>query len=69
MDVTSRLDTGFRRHDDHGGVVLFGVNRRLSAFIGAFNRMGLAEKRGALAMLADILPAGWSLTAPEGGAA
>lgn len=44
-------------------------DKRLSAFIGAFNRMGLAEKRGALAMLADILPAGWSLTAPEGGAA
>lgn len=32
--------------------------KRLSAFIGAFQRMSLAEKRGALAQLAGQLPAG-----------
>lgn len=41
-------------------------DRRLSSFIGTFARMSLAEKKGALAQLAGMLPAGWSLA--EGGA-
>ncbi|MCC7097308.1 MAG: ParB N-terminal domain-containing protein [Thermomonas sp.] len=41
--------------------------KRLSAFIGAFGRMSLSEKKGALAQLAGMLPAGWSLTGPEAG--
>lgn len=41
--------------------------KRLSAFIGAFGRMSLSEKKGALAQLAGMLPAGWSLTGPESG--
>ncbi len=44
-------------------------DKRLSAFIGTFNRMSIAEKRGALAVLADMLPAGWTLTGPKGGEA
>lgn len=35
--------------------------KRLSAFIGAFYRMSLAEKKGALAHLAPLLPAGFRL--------
>ncbi len=42
--------------------------KRLSAFIGAFGRMSLSEKKGALAQLAGMLPAGWSLQGPEAGA-
>lgn len=38
--------------------------KRLSAFIGAFGRMSLVEKKGALAQLAGMLPAGFSLTGP-----
>lgn len=37
--------------------------KRLSAFLGAFQRMGLAEKKGALAQLAGMLPAGTQLGA------
>ncbi len=37
--------------------------KRLSAFIGAFQRMSLAEKKGALAHLAGMLPAGTSIGA------
>ena len=36
-------------------------DRRLSAFIGTFARMALSEKKGALAQLAGMLPAGFSL--------
>lgn len=36
-------------------------DRRLSAFLGAFNRMGLSEKRGALAQLASLIPAPFQL--------
>ena len=39
--------------------------KRLSTFIGAFSRMGLAEKKGALAQLAGMLPAGFSLVEGE----
>ena len=48
--------------------------KRLSAFVGAFQRMSLAEKKGALAHLAGMLPAEFGLTerggaiAPVGGA-
>ena len=48
--------------------------KRLSAFLGAFGRMSLAEKKGALAHLAGMLPAEFALTdrggatAPAGGA-
>lgn len=41
--------------------------KRLSAFIGSFQRMGVAEKRAALAELATMLPAG--ITLDLGGAA
>lgn len=44
-------------------------DKNLSAFLGAFGRMSVTEKKGALALLAKQLPAGWSLTGPEGGAA
>lgn len=37
-------------------------DKRLSAFIGAFQRMGLAEKKGALAQLAGLLPTGFQLS-------
>lgn len=36
-------------------------DRRLSAFLGAFARMGLSEKRGALAQLAGMIPAPFQL--------
>lgn len=36
-------------------------DKRLSAFIGAFSRMSLAEKKGALAQLAGMVPAGHRL--------
>jgi len=36
-------------------------DKRLSAFLGTFSRMGLAEKKGALAQLAGMLPAGFQL--------
>ncbi len=36
--------------------------KRLSAFIGAFARMSLTEKKGALSQLAGMLPAGFALT-------
>jgi ParB-like chromosome segregation protein Spo0J len=36
--------------------------RRLSTFLATFGRMGLAEKKGALAQLAGMLPAGFHLT-------
>jgi ParB family chromosome partitioning protein len=36
-------------------------DKRLSAFIGAFQRMGLAEKRGALEQLAGMLPTPFKL--------
>lgn len=39
--------------------------KRLSAFIGAFQRMALAEKKGALAALEGMLPAGTTLTNVE----
>ncbi len=48
--------------------------KRLSAFIGTFSRMTLTEKKGALAQLAGMLPAGFALgerdgpVAPAGGA-
>lgn len=35
--------------------------KRLSAFIGSFGRMGLAEKKGALDHLAGMLPAGFDI--------
>ena len=35
--------------------------KRLSTFLGTFQRMGLAEKKGALAHLAGMLPAGFTL--------
>lgn len=35
--------------------------KRLAAFIGAFARMGLPEKKGALQQLAGMLPAGFAL--------
>jgi hypothetical protein len=37
-------------------------SKRLSAFIGAFQRMSQAERKGALAQLAGLLPAGMRLT-------
>jgi ParB-like chromosome segregation protein Spo0J len=39
-------------------------DKRLSAFIGAFHRMSLAEKKGALEALRPLLPAGFNLTSP-----
>lgn len=36
-------------------------DKRHSAFIGAFSRMSLAEKKGALATLATMLPAGFKI--------
>lgn len=36
-------------------------DKRLSAFIGTFNRMTLAEQRGALSHLAGMIPAPWKL--------
>ena len=36
-------------------------DKRLSAFVGTFGRMGLAEKKGALATLKGMLPAGYKL--------
>lgn len=39
--------------------------KRLSAFVGAYQRMGLAEKKGALAHLAELLPAGFQLITAE----
>lgn len=39
--------------------------KRLSAFIGAFNRMGVAEKKGALSQLAGMLPAGFAIVEGE----
>lgn len=42
------------------------AEKRLSAFIGAFARMSLAERKGALAQLAPQLPAGFSITDPNG---
>jgi hypothetical protein len=36
-------------------------DKRLSAFIGSFQRMSLAERRGALAQLAGLLPAPFKL--------
>lgn len=38
--------------------------KRLSAFIATFARMSLAERKGALAQLAGMLPAGFALTTP-----
>jgi ParB family chromosome partitioning protein len=40
--------------------------KRLSAFIGTFQRMGLAEKKGALSELLPLLPAGTVLSNVEG---
>lgn len=40
--------------------------KRLSTFIGTFQRMGLAEKKGALAQLEGLLPAGTTLSNVEG---
>lgn len=40
-------------------------DKRLSAFIGAFARMSLAEKKGALAQLKGMLPAGFELVDGE----
>lgn len=42
--------------------------KRLSAFIGSFQRMALAERKAALAELSDLLPAGFRLVR-DGGAA
>ncbi|HEX7821081.1 MAG TPA: ParB N-terminal domain-containing protein [Sphingobium sp.] len=39
--------------------------KRLSAFLGQFGRMGVAEKKGALAALAAQLPAGFRLLTPD----
>ena len=36
--------------------------KRLSAFIGAFSRMGVAERKDALRELAELLPKGWLIT-------
>lgn len=40
-------------------------DKHYSAVLGAFARMGVAEKKGALAALADLLPAGYKLTFGE----
>lgn len=40
-------------------------DKRLSAFIGAFSRMSLAERKGALEHLRDLLPAGYSIGGGE----
>lgn len=40
--------------------------KRLSAFIGSYARMGVAERKAALGELAGMLPKGWSLTGPAG---
>lgn len=39
--------------------------KNLSAFIGAFSRMSVAEKKGALHELRELLPAGYELKFPE----
>lgn len=36
--------------------------KRLSAFLGAWGRMSVGERKGALAAIAEQLPAGWSLS-------
>lgn len=36
--------------------------KRLNSFLGAFGRMGVTEKKGALEQLVPMLPAGWSLS-------
>jgi hypothetical protein len=50
-----------RAHLGGGKPVADPEAKRLSAFIGAFHRMGLAERKGALAHLRDLLPAGFTL--------
>lgn len=40
-------------------------SKRLSAFIGAFSRMGVAEKKGALHQLASHLPAKYRIHGPD----
>lgn len=45
-----------------GKVAASAEDRRLSAFVGAYARMTLSEKKGALAQLAGMLPAGFALT-------
>lgn len=40
-------------------------DKALSAFIGAFSRMRLSEKKGALAHFAKLLPAGYHLVTPD----
>jgi ParB family chromosome partitioning protein len=40
-------------------------DKRLSAFIGAFQRMSLAERKGALSALAPLLPKDWMETIVE----
>ena len=44
-------------------------SKRLNAFLGAFGRMTPLERKGALVHLKEVLPAGWSLTEVQGGAA
>lgn len=41
------------------------ADKRHSAFIGGFSRMGLPEKKGALRELADLMPKGFRLLTPE----
>lgn len=43
--------------------------KRFSAFSSAFQRMTPREKKGALAFIAQHLPAGWTLTGPDDGGA
>lgn len=49
-----------------GKVAKTAEEARLSAFFGSFARMSLTEKKGALAQLAGMLPAGWALTHGDG---
>lgn len=69
--ATRMIDQGYGAAKSIGQAILLerGSNfaadpaaKRLSAFIGAFARMSLAEKKGALHQLGGMLPAGWSLT-------
>ncbi|MES2987642.1 MAG: hypothetical protein V4808_07035 [Pseudomonadota bacterium] len=56
-DVTARMRGANRAPSDP-------ETKRLSTFIGTFQRMGLPEKKGALAELAPLVPAGCALATP-----
>jgi ParB family chromosome partitioning protein len=59
--MAKTVNEAIRRSRGSNSVALTAEEKRLSTFLGTFQRMSLTERKGALAQLADMLPAPFKL--------